>query len=1236
MLQFKLFDIYTQKWILQNPNDPQSVLTEDINNSLLEKILPPSAIAQLSIANIEMGMTESDIASSHPEGMTLLMAKGDRAIYGLPEYRQYLEPYLNLETDYPYHRYLSNENLKTVTTKIKVWVIEDEQGISGIEGIDSAQALEILGDSHGKVSVDLASQIGNPDHLLQYRMAGVQTPFFAKGTIQASLASTLKSKGLADVSELQGIDMILPTSSIKGASKQNLPPGLHEIEVHLANHEESSYSNFTLRSVLEKLDGDPLAGALKQQVTEIESFNETFGNSEALYEAFLQYLEPQLIDDPNNPGQTIPFDPEDWENSGKWEYIAFRKDYESGHHQLINSPLYAQQFHDFYASRARGMAQLSFVKVRGGMISASHELTNNEICVPYLKDGEKVAAIRSPIIQLPDIALATNKLIDTRFNDEGKVVEGMIVCSPQLYEKLLNQTRDFFQTQSEILTQAGIDITSLNKLNPFNKPEYQDRSLASLNTEEKKSFIEAANVWREYYNDLILKSQDDTSLGQLLSRKIPTQNVTARIHSGNTSLQTVAGTAGQTLDVIRLDTFTAIIKGDFDGDAIAILPQSDYPSVYAGIEDRILRSDSYTEKLDKIKLQGSRSLAQTLAIKSDPYVLGTTANLAQSLQSYALDASRLIELGTQAQKQVYLAKVAPVYYHLIGNPTVAEIKQADQAKLRATFRNYTISSTDEKAIDPKLVSKYDALGIQNQILLAYAGGKVDDSMLDKSLSLWSETLLNLNLKVAQQNQIAVDNFKSEREVDRDFISSLSNRFKPLNERLKQQLDDEETFKSKLPKVGNTTTNRALLVQNVTQNLVSFQAQASSYSQIQGLFPEVSDGDVLMKTLSATTEYKNLTSAAWHSRKKGQIDKGSSLLFTDKYNRTLEIANLQSYGLTPNLIKDMLAFGNRTLDISIETNPNKNDPHKYFAFYQDKEGKKQKLGTVCNASVFKYDIKDATNLTASPSLDDISFITPAGEYQSKRYTEAADKVVADFRAMAEESGNLDMYAAATYQILTNSNSDRNNLKFMTKAFGAELSERLDKLQLTNLTIGSLTNNVKLDQKNREVYFDKDPNDAKALGVFVEDGGLVQIGRVYQGSFQPRLGAKAMAQIKPNPPATGTFVLADGSSFQIGKMQESGAAGLVFDDEEIEVEVEQGKSSYTPIMKVDGKTIGVIDKKSISYLQDIGAAEKGTKLNLNLTVSGSDNARKIKGITPNGTVFELINISNYLQDESLVFD
>ena len=38
---YKLFDLYTQKYILADPDDPNSVLTEEVENSLLEKILPP-------------------------------------------------------------------------------------------------------------------------------------------------------------------------------------------------------------------------------------------------------------------------------------------------------------------------------------------------------------------------------------------------------------------------------------------------------------------------------------------------------------------------------------------------------------------------------------------------------------------------------------------------------------------------------------------------------------------------------------------------------------------------------------------------------------------------------------------------------------------------------------------------------------------------------------------------------------------------------------------------------------------------------------------------------------------------------------------------------------------------------------------------------------------------------------------------------------------------------------------
>ena len=482
--KYKIFDLHTSKYILTNPQDPESILLEEVAHSLLEVILPPEAKDQLSVATIEMGMRGEKIAGGHPdpENNVLLLAKGSRGIYGPPEYKQLLAPYLDLVKDYPYQRYLTNENVSLQTKDLKIWVVDDDQGRSGIEGISTRVAKEILGDSHGKMSLKLATEIGSVENLMQYRMVGAdaERAFFAKGTLAPSLNNTLTKFGLMSHPDLADIDLILPTSSLKGVSKTNLQPGVHSRQVHLTNHDKSRSIDFTLRSVVEKLDGDSFTSALKQQTVEIEKLNQVFADSDSLNQEFLRSLEPKTMPNPDNPTERIDFDPERWQECDDYRYIVFRKDLESGHQQLINSPVYAADKQKFYASRARKAAQLSFVKAKGGMIFCSQELKNNEICVPDLPDGAKVAAIRSPIIKLQDIALVENKLIDDINNDAGVPLKGAIVCSPQLFEQMLFQTRSFVSEQTEILQKAWVDTAAIDALNPLNQEKYSDAVLSTI------------------------------------------------------------------------------------------------------------------------------------------------------------------------------------------------------------------------------------------------------------------------------------------------------------------------------------------------------------------------------------------------------------------------------------------------------------------------------------------------------------------------------------------------------------------------------------------------------------------------------------------------------------------------------------------------------------------------------------------------------------------------------------
>ena len=192
--------------------------------------------------------------------------------------------------------------------------------------------------------------------------------------------------------------------------------------------------------------------------------------------------------------------------------------------------------------------------------------------------------------------------------------------------------------------------------------EYKDVVLAEVVGEQREELTLRLNLWREGYNALINNNQV----------KLPY------------------------LEQIRQDSFTAIIKGDFDGDNIAILPQQQYPAIYAGIEARINGSDSYTAKLDKIEVTGEQELSWLLADKADPYILGKTANLTENLQSLAVAAGRVQQSGTIEQQLAHIKQLAPSFYYMMANPTAAEIKAAEAANLPSTFRYYNISSTGGK------------------------------------------------------------------------------------------------------------------------------------------------------------------------------------------------------------------------------------------------------------------------------------------------------------------------------------------------------------------------------------------------------------------------------------------------------------------------------------------------------------------------------------------------------------
>lgn len=77
-LVFKHFDTRLNQWI-ENPSDPSGILTEELENTLLEAFFP-EATNDFSFGHIDENSAPEDLYN-HPENHILLLSSGGRLVY---------------------------------------------------------------------------------------------------------------------------------------------------------------------------------------------------------------------------------------------------------------------------------------------------------------------------------------------------------------------------------------------------------------------------------------------------------------------------------------------------------------------------------------------------------------------------------------------------------------------------------------------------------------------------------------------------------------------------------------------------------------------------------------------------------------------------------------------------------------------------------------------------------------------------------------------------------------------------------------------------------------------------------------------------------------------------------------------------------------------------------------------------------------------------------------------------
>ena len=83
----KHFDTRLNDWIYLDRNNPDSIINEKLENSLLELYLPNQ---EFSFGHIDEKSTAQDLYN-HPEGHQLLLSSKTRLLYGTPESLETIE-----------------------------------------------------------------------------------------------------------------------------------------------------------------------------------------------------------------------------------------------------------------------------------------------------------------------------------------------------------------------------------------------------------------------------------------------------------------------------------------------------------------------------------------------------------------------------------------------------------------------------------------------------------------------------------------------------------------------------------------------------------------------------------------------------------------------------------------------------------------------------------------------------------------------------------------------------------------------------------------------------------------------------------------------------------------------------------------------------------------------------------------------------------------------------------------
>ncbi|MBE8968065.1 hypothetical protein IQ277_18145 [Nostocales cyanobacterium LEGE 12452] len=474
-LELKHFDPRLNQWIYidDSKNDSQSILTEKLSNTLLEFYFPGK---EFSFGHSDEYSSDEEL-KNHPGGQILLLSSKTRLLYGEKECLETIQKICPDSKDRgAYGSIFLGACKNAIHEKLNILVVDDSTDNKGENGgiLSNDLAYKLVGDCYGQISTQLydkvtlrESQADKSYRVIQHRFGWVDgvgedtTKYrFGKGTLRPYRLDRIK---YADTKNEPKIDIILPVSSFKGTDKDRpkgptkpqIQPGLYQQNIWLAEKGQSQQGQMSISQLLASFPH-----GLKDFIEELEVQAQRLASiqddprivgayyceryekrKESLSQKKLKTGEvTNLETDIKNLGTNDDLDADqelddDPAKDDLFMYQLIKTDL-LGHQQLLETEKVKQELSRFVQSEWRDIAVGKTLTFDRGMIIPSKELKNGEICVPWLKLGEKVLNFRSPFLNSNGLCVSTNKHVEDRVAPDGKSLQGIIVVNDEDHKRI--------------------------------------------------------------------------------------------------------------------------------------------------------------------------------------------------------------------------------------------------------------------------------------------------------------------------------------------------------------------------------------------------------------------------------------------------------------------------------------------------------------------------------------------------------------------------------------------------------------------------------------------------------------------------------------------------------------------------------------------------------------------------------------------------------------------------------